>query len=160
MSVITTMASEPWGLQAMTVAARLGNCPGLVESMIEKLCCSHEVIVTQPHPSLTVFLMPSAMANKRWHPKPKLLAQRWQCRWSWDCYCGKNISSLFLVCLCMTCNSFWSSGGYVSVLSSMLDALERGNEEKSAKWMLPLWGMTIDKSEGLYRCVHEWTKWE
>ena len=59
------MASEPGDLLAMTVAARLNDCPGLVESMIESLHCSHEVAVSLPHPSLAVFSMPSAMSNRR-----------------------------------------------------------------------------------------------
>ena len=154
MTVITMMALEPGGLLTMMVAARLGDCPGLAESMMESLRCSHDGTVSWPHPSLAVFSMPSAMANRRRHPKPKTSAQRRWCRWSWDCYCGKNISGLFLVYLCVTYNRFWPSGRYVFTFSGMFDALERGNEEKSEKWTLLLRGITIDESECFYRSVH------
>ena len=101
MTVITMMASEPGGLLTTMVAARLGDCPGLAESMMESLRCSHDGTVSRPHPSLAVFSMPSAMANRRWLPKPKMLARRRQCRWCWNWsnhnYCGKNISGRFLV---------------------------------------------------------------
>ena len=64
MTVITMMASEPGDFQEMKVAARLGDCPGLVKSTTESLRCSHEVTVSWPHLSLAVFSMPSAMANR------------------------------------------------------------------------------------------------
>ena len=154
MTVITMMASEPRDFQAMKVAVRLGDCPGLVESMMVSLCFSHEVTVSQLHPSLVVFEMANEMTKRRWHPEPKMLARRRQCQWSWDCYCGKNISGWFLVYLCVTYNRFWPSGRYVFTFSGMFDALERGNEEKSEKWTLLLWGITIDESECFYRSVH------
>ena len=65
MTVITMMVLEPRGSLAMTVVARLGDCPGLAELMMESLCCSHDGTVSRPHPSLAVFSMPSAMANRR-----------------------------------------------------------------------------------------------
>ena len=65
MTVITMMVSEPGGSLAMTVAVRLGDCPGLAELMMESLRCSHDRTVSRPHPSLAIFSMPSAMANRR-----------------------------------------------------------------------------------------------
>ena len=65
MTVITMMASEPGDFQAMKVAARLGDCPGLVESMMASLRCSHEVTVSRLHPSLVVFKMANEMTKRR-----------------------------------------------------------------------------------------------
>ena len=60
----------------------------------------------------------------------------------------------------VTYNMFRPSGRYVFVFSSMFNALERGNEKNSAKWTLPLRGITIDESGSFYRSVHERTKRE
>ena len=65
MTVITMMASEPGDFQAMKVAVRLGDCPGLVELMMASLRCSHEVTVSRLHPSLVVFEMANKMAKRR-----------------------------------------------------------------------------------------------
>ena len=72
----------------------------------------------------------------------------------------KEYQRSILSVLRVTYNMFWPSGRYVFMFSSMLDALERGNEEKSAKWTLPLRGITIDESEYFYRSVHARTKRE
>ena len=50
----------------------------------------------------------------------------------------------------VTYNMFRPSGRYVFVFSSMFNALEGDNEEKSAKWTLPLRGITIDESESIF----------
>ena len=45
----------------------------------------------------------------------------------------KEYQWLILSVLCVTYNMFCPSGKYVFMFSSMLDALERDNEEKSAR---------------------------